>query len=62
MWGPDPAPLPPQDALKQFIVAALGFVGVGYIIKEHLVPEAPAVRRQYPVDGLANEEGGSGFL
>ena len=58
MWGPDPAPLPPQRALKQLIFAALGFAGVGYIIKEHLVPELPAVRRQYPFDGLATELGG----
>ncbi|KAF8632284.1 hypothetical protein AX15_002020 [Amanita polypyramis BW_CC] len=58
MWGPDPAPLPPQDALKQLMFAALGFVGVGYIIKEHLVPDLPAVRRQYPFDGLVTELGG----
>ncbi|KAK2463438.1 hypothetical protein APHAL10511_004524 [Amanita phalloides] len=58
MWGPDPAPLPPQKALKQFLLAAAGFVGVGYFIKEKGVPEIPAVRREYPYEGLVVELGG----
>ncbi|KAF8737607.1 hypothetical protein AX14_012601 [Amanita brunnescens Koide BX004] len=57
MWGPDPPPLPPQEALKQLLLAALGFATVGYLIKEN-VPEMPAVRRQYPHDGLVVELGG----
>ncbi|KIL67527.1 hypothetical protein M378DRAFT_159340 [Amanita muscaria Koide BX008] len=58
VWGPDPAPLPIAEARKQFILAALGFVGVGFFIKEYLTPEPPAVRRQYPFDGLVKELGG----
>lgn len=58
MWGPDPPPLPPHEALKQFLLAAVGFIGVGILIKEKLVPEMPAVRRQYPHDGLVAELGG----
>ncbi|KAF8638270.1 hypothetical protein AX17_002292 [Amanita inopinata Kibby_2008] len=58
MWGPDPPPLPPQTALKQFLLATVGFVGVGYMIKDYLIPEMPAVRRQYPYDGLVTELGG----
>lgn len=58
MWGPDPPPLPPHEALKQLLLAAVGFIGVGILIKERLVPEMPAVRRQYPHDGLVAELGG----
>jgi NADH dehydrogenase (ubiquinone) 1 beta subcomplex subunit 8 len=58
MWGPDPPPIRPQEALKQLTLAALGFVGVGFLIKEMLVPEMPAVRREYPYGGLVAELGG----
>lgn len=57
MWGPDPPPIRPQDALKQLTLAVLGFVGVGYMIKE-MMPDIPVVRRQYPYDGLVAELGG----
>lgn len=58
MWGPDPPPLPPQTALRQFAIVFAGFVTFGVIVKEFLTPEAPAVRRMYPFDGLVKELGG----
>ncbi|PFH52924.1 hypothetical protein AMATHDRAFT_55791 [Amanita thiersii Skay4041] len=58
MWGPDVAPLPPQTALKQFLLAAAGFVGFGYFIRDYITPDVPAIRREYPYDGLVTELGG----
>jgi len=57
MWGPDPAPLPPSTALRQFLTAALGFVAFGFTVKA-ITPDAPAVRREYPFSGLVKELGG----
>ncbi|TFY81224.1 hypothetical protein EWM64_g2788 [Hericium alpestre] len=58
MWGPDVAPIPPATALRQFTIAALGFVGFGFLVKYALVPERPCVPREYPFDGLVAELGG----
>jgi NADH dehydrogenase (ubiquinone) 1 beta subcomplex subunit 8 len=59
MWGPDipPNSISPYKALFHFVIAASGIVGVGFLIKS-LTPEMPAVRRQYPYDGLVKELGG----
>ncbi|GLB40315.1 putative NADH ubiquinone oxidoreductase 20.1kD subunit [Lyophyllum shimeji] len=58
MWGPDPAPLPPSTALRDLMIAASVFVGLGLIVKYALVPEPPAFRREYPYDGLVSDLGG----
>jgi len=58
MWGPDVAPIDPYTALRHFSVAVAGFLTVGFTIKYFLVPEMPAIRRQYPFDGLVKELGG----
>lgn len=59
MWGPDipPNSISPYTALWHFVIAATGIVGVGFLIKA-LGPDPPAVRRQYPYDGLVKELGG----
>lgn len=58
MWGPDIPPLSPYKALAQFSIAALGFVGFGFLVKEVLTPDPPAMRRTYPYSGLVAELGG----
>ncbi|TFK74103.1 hypothetical protein BDN72DRAFT_886500 [Pluteus cervinus] len=58
MWGPDVAPIPPKQALFQFTLAALGFVSFGLLVKNVLAQEPPAIRREYPFDGLVTELGG----
>lgn len=58
MWGPDPPPLPPQAAFRQFAAVFAGFVAFGFVVKEFLTPEAPAIRRMYPYNGLVREMGG----
>ncbi|KAF9048539.1 hypothetical protein BJ165DRAFT_1525983 [Panaeolus papilionaceus] len=58
MWGPDVAPIDPSIALRQFAVAALGFVAFGFFVKEIVTQPPPAVRREYPYDGLVRELGG----
>jgi NADH dehydrogenase (ubiquinone) 1 beta subcomplex subunit 8 len=40
------------------MIAASGIVAVGFLIKYGLTPDMPAVRRQYPYDGLVKELGG----
>jgi len=68
VWGPDVSPIPPQKALFQLSLAALGFVGFGFFCKYALVPDRPAVPREYPFSGLVRELGGleenkvSGYL
>jgi len=57
MWSPDPPVIPPEVALRQFIIAWLGIIGFGYIIYLN-VPERPAIARQYPYNGLVKELGG----
>jgi NADH dehydrogenase (ubiquinone) 1 beta subcomplex subunit 8 len=58
MWGPDIPVVPPQTALYQFTLVTLGFVGFGLFANHFLVPEIPAVRREYPFSGLVTELGG----
>ncbi|PPQ98330.1 hypothetical protein CVT26_013586 [Gymnopilus dilepis] len=58
MWGPDVPPIDPNAALRQFLYAVAGFVTFGLTVKYVLLPEPPAVRRQYPFDGLVKELGG----
>ncbi|KAF9485171.1 hypothetical protein BDN70DRAFT_871557 [Pholiota conissans] len=57
MWGPDAPPLDPNSAMRQFLVAVAGFVTVGFIINA-ITPDPPAIRREYPFDGLVKELGG----
>jgi NADH dehydrogenase (ubiquinone) 1 beta subcomplex subunit 8 len=58
MWGPDTPFMPPQTALRQFSLVALGFVSFGIFCKYALVPDKPAVPREYPFSGLVRELGG----
>jgi len=58
MWGPDIPHVDPSTALRHFTIAASGFVAFGLLCKYALVPERPAVPRQYPFDGLVKELGG----
>ncbi|KAF8813308.1 hypothetical protein BYT27DRAFT_6365973 [Phlegmacium glaucopus] len=57
MWGPDPAPIPIEDARRQFLMAVVGFIAFGFLVKA-ITPEPPAIRREYPFDGLIKELGG----
>ena len=57
MWGPDPAPIPIEDARRQFLMAVAGFIAFGFFVKA-ITPEPPAIRREYPFDGLVKELGG----
>ena len=58
MWGPDISVVNRRSALLQFTLVALGFVGFGYLTKASLIPDRPAVARQYPFSGLVEELGG----
>ncbi|PPQ75967.1 hypothetical protein CVT24_006398 [Panaeolus cyanescens] len=58
MWGPDTPPIDPAVALRQFTVAALGFLAFGFFVKEIVTQPPPAARREYPYDGLVRELGG----
>jgi len=60
MWGPDVprAGLTAQSALLQLFGAFAGFATLGFVIKNYGVPEPPAVRREFPYDGLVKELGG----
>jgi NADH dehydrogenase (ubiquinone) 1 beta subcomplex subunit 8 len=58
MWGPDIPPIAPHIALLQFTLASIGFVGFGFLVKHVLLPDIPAVRREYPFSGLVAELGG----
>jgi NADH dehydrogenase (ubiquinone) 1 beta subcomplex subunit 8 len=58
MWGPDIPHVNPATALRQFTIAVSGFVAFGLLCNYALVPDRPAVPRQYPFDGLVKELGG----
>ncbi|KAF9007596.1 hypothetical protein BDQ17DRAFT_1350978, partial [Cyathus striatus] len=60
MWGPDPPPpdITPQLALKRLMIAFGGFTGLFLFVKYGIQPSPPAIRRQYPYDGLVQELGG----
>jgi len=57
MWGPDPAPVPIELARRQFLMAVAGFITFGFFVKA-ITQEPPAIRREYPFDGLVKELGG----
>ena len=57
MWGPDIPVVPPQIALRWFSIAVLGFVSLG-VLCNYAHPVIPAIRREYPFDGLSSELGG----
>lgn len=57
MWGPDPSPIPIKDARRQLLMAVAGFIAFGFFVKA-ITPEPPAIRREYPFDGLVRELGG----
>jgi len=58
MWGPDIPHVDPATSLRHFTVAFSGFVAFGLLCNYVLVPDRPAVPRQYPFDGLVKELGG----
>ncbi|KAI0783665.1 Ndufb8, NADH dehydrogenase 19kDa subunit [Abortiporus biennis] len=58
MWGPDAPNIPPPIALRWFSIAVLSFVTFGVATKYLLVPDRPAVAREYPFSGLVTELGG----
>ena len=58
MWSPDALPTPPQYALRALLTmfATLGaFSGLVYMS----LPDAPAVPRGFPYDGLVRELSGT---
>lgn len=57
MWGPDPPPVPIAVARRHFLMAVAGFIGFGFLVKA-ITQEPPAIRREYPFDGLVKELGG----
>lgn len=58
MWGPDVPNVDPKVALRHFTIVASGFVTFALMCKYLLTPEMPAIRREYPFDGLVKELGG----
>ncbi|KAF8206339.1 hypothetical protein K438DRAFT_1550420, partial [Mycena galopus ATCC 62051] len=60
MWGPDIPPngITPNQALRQFLTAAGCFVTAGLFMRAFLVPDRPAIPREYPFGGLEVELGG----
>jgi len=58
MWGPDASPVPPKTALRWFSIAVASFLSFGLLTKFALVPNRPAVAREYPFSGLITELGG----
>ncbi|KAG7451253.1 uncharacterized protein BT62DRAFT_884024 [Guyanagaster necrorhizus] len=58
MWGPDIPTIAPHIALRHFTYAAISFVSFGFLVKYALIPEMPAIRREYPFGGLVTELGG----
>ena len=58
MWGPDAAPIPPNVALRWFSIAVATFVSFGFLAKYTLIPDRPAIPREYPFSGLVTELGG----
>ena len=57
MWGPDPATVPIEVARRHFLMAITGFIAFGFLVKA-ITQEPPAIRREYPFDGLVKELGG----
>ncbi|KAF8532197.1 hypothetical protein JB92DRAFT_2845425 [Gautieria morchelliformis] len=57
MWTPDPPPVEPSTALRQFSITALCIAAFGYVIYVN-VPERTSIPREYPYSGLVKELGG----
>jgi NADH dehydrogenase (ubiquinone) 1 beta subcomplex subunit 8 len=55
MWGPDIPHVNSAIALRQFTIAVSSFVAFRLLYNYALVPEQPAVPRQYSFDGLMKE-------
>lgn len=58
MWGLDAPVVPPSTALRHFIIAFSSIAAFGVLCKYALVPDRPAVPREYPFSGLVKELGG----
>ena len=58
MWGPDIPHVAPATALRHFTIAVSAFAAFGLLCNYVLVPERPAIPRQFPFDGLVKELGG----
>ena len=57
MWGPDAPGVAPSRALRNFVIACGTFGSIGFLCYA-IKPDMPAVRREYPFDGLQKELGG----
>ncbi|KAL1738661.1 hypothetical protein HDZ31DRAFT_78183 [Schizophyllum fasciatum] len=57
MWGPDIPVIDPSVALRHFTIAFSIFAGI-YALSCAASPQIPAIRREYPHDGLKNAFGG----
>ncbi|KAI4518716.1 hypothetical protein K523DRAFT_289183 [Schizophyllum commune Tattone D] len=57
MWGPDIPVIDPSIALRHFTIAFSIFAGI-YALSCAVSPQIPAIRREYPHDGLKNAFGG----
>ena len=58
MWGPDVPVVDPQIAMRHFAIAVASFISFGFFVKYVLTQDPPAVRREYPYNGLIRELGG----
>lgn len=58
MWGPDVPVVDPQIAMRHFAIAVASFISFGFFVKHVLTQDPPAVRREYPYNGLIRELGG----
>lgn len=57
MFSPDIPHVAPNVAVRQASIAFAGFAAL-FVFLNYVKPEAPAVRRVYPHDGLVKELGG----
>jgi hypothetical protein len=58
MHGPDVPVVEPKKALRWFTIATLSFITFGFMCRDVFIPDMPAIRREYPYDGLVTELGG----
>lgn len=58
MWGPDEHKMNPWKALGQLTLALSLFSGFTYLIAKYHIT-SPAIKREYPYDGLVKELGGA---
>lgn len=57
MWGPDYQSTSGLSALGQLTIA-FTLMGVTFFVIRAMAPELPAVRREFPFNGLEKETGG----